>query len=284
LVIVVAIVSACGASTSPMQPTPDAEVVTTCTTESDCGGTQPYCEPTTGTCVECRYSSHCGSAICEAQQCRVARSCKELHAELPSLTSGLYATDPGTGAIMAYCDMTTAGGGWTALLTPINAQSTTYPDVMMSTTVLSGTQSCETSTVPSYFDANGYNGIRSYACGVVTFRLDIAWTNTLAATDVMFVATLQGESTRTVELNGTSIAADATALDGGGATCAFYNGTAATTSPALNQCYTTSLNAAPHVVTSGLTGNLALAITTGPACSPSCNHGTGMNISRLFVR
>jgi hypothetical protein len=55
--------------------------------------------------------------VCEAQHCRVARTCAELEAELPGLPTGRYPIDPdgpgGTDPFDAWCDMTTDGGGWT---------------------------------------------------------------------------------------------------------------------------------------------------------------------------
>jgi hypothetical protein len=95
---------------------PDAAVIGgPCQTEADCSGATPYCEPSTGSCVECRFSSHCTGAnkICEADTCRAAKSCTELITELPGLTSGEYTVDPGTGPLDVMCDLSTAGGGWT---------------------------------------------------------------------------------------------------------------------------------------------------------------------------
>jgi hypothetical protein len=283
----VMVLVACGPEVES-QPTPDGAVVTACTTEAECSAPTPYCEPTTSVCVGCRFDSHCPESICEANACRPARSCKELHAALPGLPSGSYTLDhDGAGpkaAFDAYCDMTTDGGGWTALLNPESMAQATHPDLVASTVVLSGTQSCEAATVPQPFVANGWRGLLAYACGVVTFELSLAWTNSIAATDVMFIATLQGETTRTVTVDGTAASANATATDAGGATCAFYNSTASAVSPALNGCFQTSLAAPPRVSAGVVSGDLAFVITTGPACAPSCQHGTGMNIQKLFVR
>jgi hypothetical protein len=93
---------------------PDAAVIGgPCQSEADCSGATPYCDPSTGSCVECRFSSHCQDQVCEANHCRAARSCDELIAELPGLASGVYTVDPGTGALDVQCDLSTAGGGWT---------------------------------------------------------------------------------------------------------------------------------------------------------------------------
>jgi hypothetical protein len=287
--VVAALLAGCGSST-PDKPTPDAADPgpQPCTTEQDCATPTPYCEPSTGTCAECRFDTHCPEGICEAQSCRAPHSCKELHEAQPGLATGTYSIDTdGSGAAPAidvFCDMSTDGGGWMALLSPESATAAMHPDLVATTAVISGTQTCEASTVPADFVANGWHGLRSYACGVVTFSMTLGWVNTIGATDVMFIATLQGETTRTLTVNGTSISPNATGTDAGGATCVFYNAPGTSASPATNGCYTTYLDVAPVELTSAFTGDLSLVISTGPACAPSCSHGTGMNIQKVFVR
>jgi hypothetical protein len=92
-----------------------------CTSEAQCSGTVPYCETSTSTCVQCRFSSHCAAnnSVCDGNACRLAASCQELHDELPALGDGIYRIDvDGAGATApfdAYCDMTINGGGWTLI-------------------------------------------------------------------------------------------------------------------------------------------------------------------------
>ena len=74
----------------------------------DCGGGCEACG--------CEGPADCGSGTCDQGECVLAASCKAIHASLPDAPDGLYEVDPdGNGpapSFMAYCDMTTDGGGW----------------------------------------------------------------------------------------------------------------------------------------------------------------------------
>jgi hypothetical protein len=84
-------------------------------TDVDCGG---------GTCAgcavgrTCSVGGDCASGTCSAGACtQDSTSCLTIKRTNPAATDGLYTIDPdgagGAAPFSAFCDMTTAGGGWT---------------------------------------------------------------------------------------------------------------------------------------------------------------------------
>ncbi len=86
-------------------------------TDIDCGG------PSCNDCKlgqSCQVDADCETAACEAGQCAVPQSCKQIKAAQPAAKDGIYSIDPdGLGAgesFQVYCDMTVDGGGWISLV------------------------------------------------------------------------------------------------------------------------------------------------------------------------
>lgn len=83
-------------------------------TDIDCGGADcPDCAPT----QMCSAHNDCVTGVCTSLRCAAQRTCAEVKALVATAPDGLYTIDPdgtGTGAAFpAYCDMTSASGGWT---------------------------------------------------------------------------------------------------------------------------------------------------------------------------
>jgi len=148
-------------------------------------------------------------------------------------------------------------------------------------TIVDPSSSCV--SPPAEVVQNAWRGLYFYQCGMSSARLTITWPNPVGATDVMFIATIEGQS-QLLSVNGTQIAASGSTVDVNSALCAFWNGDGATASPTTNGCASTYLDAPALRRPGVISGAFTLDITSGPSCSPNCNYGTGMNLQKLFVR
>jgi len=141
-------------------------------------------------------------------------------------------------------------------------------------------------TTIDYEIANGWHVIRGYSDGNSTVLFPITWTNLFAATDVIFIAALQGQNTRVLTINGVGYTGN---ISNGTAAsdsmiCEYFNGTGLTANPGVNGCNSSYLDVSPRVFNSAFSGNLNISVTTGEACKPTCAYGTGFNVQKLFVR
>jgi hypothetical protein len=84
-------------------------------TDIDCGGADcPRCAPT----QVCAAHGDCLTGVCTTTHCAAQRTCNEVKTLVTASADGLYTIDPdgpsgANAAFPAYCDMTTASGGWT---------------------------------------------------------------------------------------------------------------------------------------------------------------------------
>ncbi|MBW2732131.1 MAG: hypothetical protein JRH20_07030 [Deltaproteobacteria bacterium] len=84
-------------------------------TAIDCGG---HCGATCKDGSPCDTQADCATRFCEHITCKLAPTCQALR-DGGVIADGVYTIDPngspGNDAVAVFCDMTTAGFGWTAL-------------------------------------------------------------------------------------------------------------------------------------------------------------------------
>ena len=92
----------------------------------DCGGGScPAC----AVGKACKNSTDCSPGICASNACRVAASCKEIHAAHAKLGSGNYSIKVGSSTLTVYCDMLSHGGGWTHIGSVVNGVTRRWNNV-----------------------------------------------------------------------------------------------------------------------------------------------------------
>jgi hypothetical protein len=104
----------------------------TATTNTVCGACGPHCDAcgSASVCTTCAAGYALAGNVCLP----VAASCRSIHLSNPSLPDGVYQLDPdgaGPGTpFLAFCDMTSDGGGWMKILQYTTAAYTPTADAV----------------------------------------------------------------------------------------------------------------------------------------------------------
>jgi hypothetical protein len=103
------------------QPDPEEE-------GTDCGGPCPARCATVDAGEPCTSHHQCATGVCLASVCTVVADCMQILTNQTDAQNGDYLIDPdGAGGLdpfYASCDMTTAGGGWTLVLSYLHLAGT----------------------------------------------------------------------------------------------------------------------------------------------------------------
>jgi len=122
------------------------------------------------------------------------KSCKVIKQKFPGSKSGVFTIDvdgdnKGKAPEKVYCDMTTHGGGWTALLNPtgVGLGKTSLGAYALHS---AGCPNCTNNIFGSI--GGGWNVVGIYRCGACAASSTLEWKNTLGAKEVMYTAYAHG--------------------------------------------------------------------------------------------
>ncbi len=220
---------------------------------------------------------------------RRGTSCADILALDHDEGDGVYRIDydgPGPELpIVVYCDMTTDGGGWAAILNPEDMVARAPLGTERTAVALSGGGGAGCGVSPPIFadPQLGSYRLRGSTCGDHTGEWTFRWSNVFEAEDVRFTAVVQGFVDRSLELNGELITPTETTTVNG--TCDHFNGSGTVVEPDVNQCTTQEHDQPPRLFPGALDGDdLEVVVRAGPACSPTCSYSAGFALHRLWVR